>query len=65
MEGHAIVLRRRATVPQLFHSNVLIILSNGSKTRVGSTTAEWEHFGDWKRIDDEGEKGSTSLVDHA
>jgi type I restriction enzyme R subunit len=51
----------RSTIPQLFDPNAFVILSNGSKTRVGSTTAEWEHFGEWKRIDEEGEKGVVSL----
>jgi type I restriction enzyme, R subunit len=32
------------TVPQLFWPNALIILSNGSQSRVGSVTAGWEHF---------------------
>lgn len=38
-----------------------MILSNGSKTRIGSTTAEWAHFGEWKRIEDESEAGVVSL----
>ena len=51
----------RTTVPRLFWYNGLIILSNGSESRIGSTTAEWEHFGEWKRINDEGEQGIISL----
>ncbi len=38
------------TVPQLFWYNALIILSNGSHSRVGSMTASWEHFSEWKKI---------------
>jgi type I restriction enzyme R subunit len=49
------------TIPQLFWYNALIILSNGSETKVGSITAGWEHFTDWKRINSEGEKGIISL----
>ncbi len=49
------------TIPQLFWYNALIILSNGSQTRVGSLTAGWEHFFEWKKIDSEGEPGVISL----
>ncbi len=51
----------KTTIPQLFWYNGLIILSNGSQSRVGSITAEWEHFTEWKRINNEGEKGVVSL----
>ena len=34
-----------------------VILSNGSEAKVGATFAPWEHFGEWKRIDAEGERG--------
>lgn len=51
----------KATIPQLFWYNALIILSNGSQARVGSVTAGWEHFSDWKRINSEGEQGIVSL----
>ena len=37
------------TIPQLFWYNALIILSNGSATRLGSLSAEWEHFNEWKK----------------
>jgi type I restriction enzyme R subunit len=49
------------TIPQLFWYNALIILSNGSDSRVGSMTAGWEHFAEWKKINSEGEKGIVSL----
>lgn len=49
------------SVPQLFHPNAFILLSNGSQTRVGTITSPWEHFFEWRRIDDETEKGSTTL----
>lgn len=51
----------RTTIPQIFWHNALIILSNGSKSRVGSMTAGWEHFSEWKKINDEGEEGIVSL----
>jgi len=46
----------KAEIPQLFLPNVLCVLSNGIETRVGSMTAEWEHFFHWLRPDDEKEK---------
>lgn len=49
------------TIPHLFWYNGLVILSNGRESRVGSVSAEWEHFGEWKRINDEGESGLISL----
>ena len=51
----------KTTVPQLFWYNAFIILSNGSKSKVGSITAGWEHFAEWKKINDEGEEGVVSL----
>lgn len=49
------------SIPQLFHPNAFILLSNGSQTRIGTLTSPWEHFFEWRRIDDETEAGSTSL----
>ena len=51
----------RDTIPQLFTPNAIVILSNGSETKVGATFAPWERFSDWKRIDNEGEPGVISL----
>ncbi|MBB4284526.1 type I restriction endonuclease subunit R [Roseospira goensis] len=51
----------RDTIPQLFVANGFVILSNGSKTVIGSTFAPWDHFHDWTRINDEGETGVVSL----
>jgi type I restriction enzyme R subunit len=52
---------RGQSIPQLFHPNAFILLSNGSDTRIGTLTSAWEHFFDWKRVDDEGETGKVSL----
>jgi len=49
------------TIPQLFWYNSFIILSNGSKGRIGSITGNWDHFTDWNRISDEEEPGIVSL----
>lgn len=51
----------RRTIPQLFYFNALIVLSNGSQTKVGSMTAPYEHFAEWKKINSEGEEGRVSL----
>ena len=49
------------TIPQLFWYNALIIVSNGSESKFGSLTANWEHFTEWKRIEGEDELGEISL----
>jgi len=42
----------RADIPQLFYYNVFVLISNSTKTRIGSFTAEWEHFFTWTRTED-------------
>ncbi len=49
------------TIPQIFWYNCFIILSNGSKSKIGTISSDWEHFSDWKKINSEGEKGIISL----
>ena len=49
------------TIPQLFWYNGFIILSNGTETRIGTQTSEWDHFSEWKKINSEGEEGIVSL----
>lgn len=51
----------KASIPQLFWYNAFIILSNGHDSKIGSITAGWEYFFDWKKINDEGEQGVVSL----
>jgi type I restriction enzyme R subunit len=46
----------RAEIPQLFLTNAFCVFSNAIETRVGSLTAEWEHFFHWLRPEDEKEK---------
>jgi len=46
------------TIPQVFWYNAFVILSNGSKARIGSMTAGFEHFAEWKKIHDEKESAS-------
>jgi type I restriction enzyme R subunit len=43
-------------IPQLFLTNAFCVLSNAIETKVGSLTAEWEHFFNWLRAEDEKEK---------
>jgi type I restriction enzyme R subunit len=49
------------TIPQVLWYNAFIILSNGSKAKIGSMTAGFEHFSEWKKIDEEKEPGLISL----
>ncbi len=49
------------TIPQLFWANALIILSNGSHSRMGSITAGWEQLSGWERVEDEAEPRRVSL----
>jgi type I restriction enzyme R subunit len=41
--------------------NALLIASNGTDSRVGSLTADWERFVEWKRIEREDEPRRVSL----
>lgn len=44
-------------VAHAFHHNAFLIVSNGDRARYGSITSEWEHFNEWKRLD-EADQGS-------
>ena len=48
-------------IPQLFWYSALLIASNGTDSRVGSLTADWERFFEWKRIEREDEPRRVSL----
>jgi type I restriction enzyme R subunit len=48
-------------IPALFWFNALLIASNGTASRVGSLTADWERFFEWKRIEREDEPRRVSL----
>ncbi|THB74083.1 MAG: type I restriction endonuclease subunit R [Gammaproteobacteria bacterium] len=43
-------------IPQLFHCNAFCLLSNGIESKVGSFTADWEHFFNWLRVENENEE---------
>jgi type I restriction enzyme R subunit len=51
----------KQAIPQLFWYNALLIASNGTESRVGSLTADWERFSEWKRIEREDEPRRVSL----
>ena len=44
-------------IAHAFHHNAFLVVSNGDHARYGSITSEWEHFAEWKRLD-EADKGS-------
>ena len=48
-------------IAHTFHHNAFLIVSNGHRARYGTITSEWEHFAEWKRLD-EAEKGSVDAV---
>jgi len=48
-------------IPALFWYNAVMIASNGTDSRVGSLTADWERFFEWKRIEREDEPRRVSL----
>lgn len=51
----------KSDVPALFTYNAFLIASNGTESRVGSVTADWERFFDWKRVEREDEPRRVSL----
>jgi len=40
------------TVPHLFHHNALVVLANGVDAKLGSLSSRFEHFHEWKRLDE-------------
>ncbi len=48
------------TIPQLFHFNAFVVLGNGVEAKIGSLSAKYEHFSDWKRLA-EGDKGVVQM----
>ena len=51
----------RATIPRIFTPNGFILLSNGTASKIGTLSSGWEHFSEWKKIDEESEPGVISL----
>src|SRR5690348_14602401 len=52
-------------IAHTFHHNAFLIVSNGDRARYGSITSEWEHFAEWKRLDenDKGKVDAEILLD--
>ncbi|MEN6587360.1 MAG: type I restriction endonuclease subunit R, partial [Sulfuricella sp.] len=48
-------------IPSLFWYNAFLIASNGTDSRVGSLTADWGRFFEWKRVAREDEPRKVSL----
>ena len=42
----------RDTIPHIFHHNAVVMFGNGDKAKLGSITSKWEHFHEWKRLDE-------------
>lgn len=51
----------KAQIPALFWYNALLVASNGTESRVGSLTADWDRFFEWKRVAREDEPRRVSL----
>ena len=41
------------TVPHIFHHNAFVVLGNGVDARIGSYSAPYDFFRDWKRLDED------------
>lgn len=39
-------------IAHAFHHNAFLVVSNGDRARYGSITGGWEHFAEWKRLDE-------------
>ncbi len=48
------------TIPDLFHHNAFIVLGNGIDARIGSLSSRFEHFHEWKRLEEE-DKGIVDM----
>ncbi len=44
-------------IAHAFHHNAFLVVSNGDRARYGSITGDWDHFAEWKRLD-EADRGS-------
>lgn len=48
------------TIPQLFHYNAFLMLSNGYEAKIGTLGSKYEFFHEWKRLKEE-DKGNVEL----
>jgi type I restriction enzyme R subunit len=40
----------KAQIPSLFHSNALLVISDGHQAKLGTITSDWERFMSWRTI---------------
>jgi type I restriction enzyme R subunit len=40
----------KAQIPVLFHSNALLVISDGHEARLGTITSDWERFMTWRTV---------------
>ena len=43
----------KTTIPYLFHHNAVVMFGNGEQAKIGSITSQWEHFHEWKRLEED------------
>lgn len=48
------------TIPHLFHHNAIVVLANGVDAKLGSVSSNFEHFNDWKRLEED-EPGAVDM----
>ena len=48
------------TVPHLFHHNAMVVIANGVDAKIGSLSSKFEHFNDWKRLEED-EPGAVDM----
>ncbi len=42
----------QSTIPHLFHHNAFLMLANGMEARIGALGGKYEHFYNWKRLEE-------------
>jgi len=45
------------TIPHLFHFNALVVLGNGDEARMGSISADYEHYAEWLKDSESAKRG--------
>jgi type I restriction enzyme R subunit len=43
----------KKTIPHLFDANAFVVISNAHEAKIGSLSAGYGHFSDWKRLEEE------------
>ena len=44
----------KAQIPSLFHSNALLVISDGHQAKLGTITSDWERFMTWRTVTGQG-----------